>query len=191
MRTASLAFGLSLALLTLPVLAQPVPPPAASPAPPKPAAPAKAPALPAATGPEVWFAAKATGGAMAYNASSIKPDPTLGTVSVTSAVYLNAPLKSPSGAQFQYVVADDRLDCVGGKFQSRARIMMDTTTKIVDATDAGEKAEWQPVAGNPIMTILTRVACQGRPIAGAKQTANFPETAKMLKTLAAQPAKQN
>ncbi|HAH10775.1 MAG TPA: hypothetical protein DCL48_11815, partial [Alphaproteobacteria bacterium] len=62
MRTASLAFGLSLALLTLPVLAQPVPPPAASPAPPKPAAPAKAPALPAATGPEAWVAAKATGG---------------------------------------------------------------------------------------------------------------------------------
>jgi hypothetical protein len=102
------------------------PRPAGAPA----AKPAAAPAAPSI--PQMWFIARTGSGAIAYDGYSIKPNTALGTVTLTSLLFTNAPQKGPEGKAFSYVMADDTIDCVGGQFQPSVRRLFSAEGALVN-----------------------------------------------------------
>jgi hypothetical protein len=188
--------------LSAPALAEPAvapaPAPAAKPVAPaaKPVAPTKpaaAPAKPAATSPaaakapekELWFVAKTGSGAIGYDAYSIKHDPNTGVATVTNALFLSAPQQSPEKKPFQYVVATDKIDCIGGQFQPQGRLLLSIDNKIVDQFAATDTKTWHSLAGNPPLAFLKRIVCTGNALGKSKQAPNFLAAMKVMREMAA------
>jgi hypothetical protein len=155
----------------------------AQPAKPAAAAPAKPAAAPAAPKPEeLWFIAKAADGAIGYNAKSIKPNPQLSTVTMTSLIYLKTAAKSKSGASYNYILSEDTLDCIGPQFKPGARVVLDAQGKLLDGGDAAGTT-WLPIQGNPPLNALRGVACSGASFKNMQQATNFAAAVKMMREM--------
>ena len=158
------------------------PPPAARPAT-APATPAKPAAAKPAPVPQIWFIAKTGSGSIAYDGYSIKPDPILGTVKITSILYMSAPQTSPEGKPFQYVVADDTIDCLAGNFQPASRRLLSADGGVVSRT-GGDGTKWFPLSENKPLAFLKRIACQGAPLAKSVQAKTLTEAVVTMRKVA-------
>jgi hypothetical protein len=164
--------------------AKPATAPAAAPAA-KPAAPAPAPAAAKPPEKELWFVAKTGSGAIAYDAHSIKHDPNTGVVTFNNALYLTTPQQTPNKTAFQFVVANDRIDCIGGRFQPVGRLLLADGGKIVDQFDTTDTKTWHPLSGNPPLAFLHRIACKGNALGKSKQATGFVGAMKLMREMAA------
>lgn len=132
----------------------------------------------------MWFMARTQSGAIAYDGYSIKFDPVLGTAKISSILFMTTPEKTPEGQVFQYIIADDTIDCLGNKFQPSLRRLLGADGKMLAKT-GGDAKTWIPLSQNPPLAFLQRIACYGAPMAKSKQTTSLADAIVQMRVVAA------
>ena len=131
---------------------------------------------------ERWIVAKASGGALAYNAETLTRDEKTGFITFASGMYLIKSQKTADGKAFHYVLSEDRLDCVANSFQAVTRVLFDDGQKVVDLIELDEQP-WQPIGENPALAFLQSIACKGDAVGNTREAANVADALKLMKTL--------
>ena len=126
---------------------------------------------------EHWFVAKSTGGALAYNATTLAP--VGGKITLSSAIYLSRPVKSAAGTEFQFVLAEDRIDCAANKFKVVTRILLNGAQDIVEMQEPDAQA-WQPISGNAVLAFLQGVVCNGETVANTREAASIDDALNLM-----------
>lgn len=129
---------------------------------------------------ERWLVAKSTGGALAYNATTLAPAG--GKVTLSTGIYLSHPVKNAAGQEFQYVLAEDRIDCAGSRYKVVTRILLSGAQDIVEVQEPDAPA-WQPISGNAILAFLQGVVCNGETVASTREAANIDDALDLMKVM--------
>lgn len=136
-----------------------------------------------ATPKEHWLVAKASGGALAYNAATLARDSKTGFITLATGLFITQAQKDANGKPFQYVLAEDRLNCTSHTFQAVTRVLLDGNQNIVDQQELEAQA-WQPISGNGVLAFLESVACKGDAVSGTREAANIEDMLNLMTTMA-------
>lgn len=129
---------------------------------------------------QLWFVAKTNDGAIGYNAKSIKTNPELLTVELTSLYFYKAGVKMPSGVVASFILSTDTFDCAGAKFLAGTRIIMDKTGKTLSGDVAKANSPWTPLSPDSPLNSMRDVGCRAATFKGMR---SVPDFAAALKTM--------
>ena len=117
--------------------------------------------------PERWVYAKAQGGALGYEATTILKDEAAGEAYGFSFLYLIQPLTA-QGVTYSYQLRESEYDCRGRRYKLLSFVLFDAKGMELDTFDVSAP-EWMPAPSNGAQQLLIQIFCDAAQLNASRE----------------------
>lgn len=132
---------------------------------------------------ERWLVAKASDGAVAYDAGTMRHDAQANVVTVTIGLYTKTPITNPDGIKWQYLLSESRIGCANKNRQVLTTVLFDHNQQMVDLQDGGDNPPWRSITNDAFASLMHNVVCNNVKLSDTSEAVDMSAALNLMRTV--------